>query len=142
MQTQWFQKTSLSTCVVCTGDLKKPTLNPTHSAVSPGENIQFICTNPTNPRCQENVEFYLYENKSSIKHSKTNASSATFSLTVNVSDQYSCYYTYRNDTVRVNSSRSKAIEITVGKYVFYYSFVLIYSVVSKNVITIHLFIII
>nr|XP_055049752.1 deleted in malignant brain tumors 1 protein-like [Misgurnus anguillicaudatus] len=102
------------TGVVCTGDLQTPTLSiiSPHSVVSPGENIQFRCTTP-NPRCHENAEFYLFRNRSSTISSETSVSSVTFSLTVDVShqDQYSCDYSYRNDTIK--SSRSNTIEITV-----------------------------
>ncbi|XP_073670078.1 scavenger receptor cysteine-rich domain-containing protein DMBT1-like isoform X2 [Paramisgurnus dabryanus] len=100
--------------VVCTGDLQIPTLTVvSHSVVSPGENIQFRCTTP-NPRCRENAEFHLFRNRSSTISSQTSVSSVTFSLTVDVShqDQYSCGYSYRNDTIK--SSRSNTIEITVG----------------------------
>nr|XP_055037248.1 deleted in malignant brain tumors 1 protein-like [Misgurnus anguillicaudatus] len=98
--------------VVCTGDLQMPTLTViSHSVVSPGENIQFRCTTP-NPRCQENAEFHLFRRSSTIS-SQTSVSSVTFSLTADVShqDQYSCDYSYRNDTIK--SSRSNTIEITV-----------------------------
>nr|XP_055037250.1 deleted in malignant brain tumors 1 protein-like [Misgurnus anguillicaudatus] len=103
--------------VVCTGDLQMPTLTIiSHSVVSPGENIQFKCTTP-NPRCQENAEFHLFRNSSSTISSQTSVSSVTFILTVDVShqDQYSCDYSYRNDTIK--SSRSNTIEITVGECV-------------------------
>ncbi|XP_057202282.1 uncharacterized protein LOC130561753 [Triplophysa rosa] len=94
-------------------DLIEPTLSVTHAAVSPGENIQFNCT--TNPRCCKDAEFYLYQNKSSIISSQRNVSGVTFQLTVDISHQgqYSCGYSYSNNTVRVNSSISKAIEIIV-----------------------------
>nr|XP_055037247.1 deleted in malignant brain tumors 1 protein-like [Misgurnus anguillicaudatus] len=102
------------TGVVCTGDLQMPTLTIiSHSVVSPGENIQFRCTTP-NPRCHVNAEFHLFRNRSSQISSETSVSSVTFNLTVDVShqDQYSCDYSYRNDTIK--SSRSNTIEITVG----------------------------
>nr|XP_055037252.1 deleted in malignant brain tumors 1 protein-like [Misgurnus anguillicaudatus] len=99
--------------VVCTGDLQMPTFTiMPHSVVSPGENIQFRCTTP-NPGCQENAEFHLFRNRSSTISSQTSVSSVTFSLTVDVShqDQYSCDYSYSNDTIK--SSRSNTIKITV-----------------------------
>ncbi|XP_065133010.1 CD5 antigen-like isoform X2 [Paramisgurnus dabryanus] len=99
--------------VVCTGDLEMPILSiiSPHSVVSPGENIQFKCTTP-NPRWRENAEFHLFRRSSTIS-SQTSVSSVNFSLTVDVShqDQYSCDYSYRNDTIK--SSRSNTIEITV-----------------------------
>ncbi|KAI7803381.1 putative deleted in malignant brain tumors 1 protein-like [Triplophysa rosa] len=100
--------------VVCSGDLQMPTLSiiSLHSAVSPGENIQFRCTTP-NPRCQENAEFCLFRNKSSTTYPRRDVSGVTFNLTADVShqDQYSCYYSYSNNTIR--SSRSNTIEIVV-----------------------------
>ncbi|XP_057182544.1 galectin-3-binding protein A-like, partial [Triplophysa rosa] len=100
--------------VVCSGDLQMPTLSiiSLHSAVSPGENIQFRCTTP-NPRCQENAEFCLFRNKSSTTYPRRDVSGVTFNLTADVShqDQYSCYYSYSNNTIR--SYRSNTIEIVV-----------------------------
>ncbi|XP_051719142.1 deleted in malignant brain tumors 1 protein-like isoform X13 [Ctenopharyngodon idella] len=103
--------------VVCSGDLQQPTLSviSTHTAVSPGENIQFRCTTPK-PRCNADAEFHLLINGSSISSQK-HVFSATFNLVnVSVSHQgsYSCDYSYQNGTI--NSPWSNTVIITVGEY--------------------------
>ncbi|XP_051719165.1 deleted in malignant brain tumors 1 protein-like isoform X34 [Ctenopharyngodon idella] len=103
--------------VVCSaGDLQQPTLSviSTHTAVSPGENIQFRCTTPK-PRCNADAEFHLLINRSSISSQK-HVFSATFNLVnVSVSHQgsYSCDYSYQNGTIK--SPWSNTVMITVGE---------------------------
>ncbi len=98
------------------GELQMPTLSLTsrHAAVIPGENIQFSCTTPK-PRCNTNAEFQLFRNESSIS-TQTHASSVTFNLVnVDVSHQgnYSCHYSYQNNTVK--SPLSNTVIINVGE---------------------------
>ncbi|XP_026061517.1 deleted in malignant brain tumors 1 protein-like isoform X2 [Carassius auratus] len=99
--------------VVCSGNLQMPTLSLTsrHSAVSPGENIQFRCTTPK-PRCNANAKFQLFRNGPSIS-SQEHESSVTFNLNVDVSHQasYSCQYSYKSNTIK--SPLSRTVTITV-----------------------------
>ncbi|KAL7850097.1 hypothetical protein SRHO_G00194460 [Serrasalmus rhombeus] len=87
------------------------TLTSSHSAVSPGEAVQFRCVSP-NPTCIS-VDFHLYRNGESIK-SQTAESLTTFDLTVDSSHQgqYSCDYSYQRSSSST-SSRSSSIDITV-----------------------------
>uniref|UniRef100_A0A8C2HGH4 Uncharacterized protein n=1 Tax=Cyprinus carpio TaxID=7962 RepID=A0A8C2HGH4_CYPCA len=104
--------------VVCSGELQIPTLSltSTYLFVSRGENIQFRCTTP-NPRCSVNAEFQLFINGPSISSQK-HVSSVTFNIVnVDVSHQgnYSCLYSYQNNTIK--SPWSNSVNITVGKCV-------------------------
>ncbi|XP_036418085.1 uncharacterized protein LOC118801818 [Colossoma macropomum] len=99
--------------VVCSNILQSPTftLTSSHSAVSPGEAVQFRCTN-LNPTCIS-ANFSLYKNGESIK-TQTAESSVTFNLTVDSSHQgqYSCDYSYHGNNI-ITSPRSSLINITV-----------------------------
>ncbi|XP_042611245.1 deleted in malignant brain tumors 1 protein-like [Cyprinus carpio] len=100
--------------VVCSGELQIPTLSltSTYLFVSRGENIQFRCTTP-NPRCSVNAEFQLFINGPSISSQK-HVSSVTFNIVnVDVSHQgnYSCHYSYQNNTIK--SPWSNSVNITV-----------------------------
>ncbi|KAG9264061.1 hypothetical protein AMEX_G22296 [Astyanax mexicanus] len=98
--------------VTCTDVLPSPTLTliSSHSTVSPGESVQFKCT-----LIQPNYKylyFHLYKNGLLIKI-QTAMSSATFTLTVDASDQdqYSCDYSYKS--ISTTSSRSSTVGITI-----------------------------
>nr|XP_021329653.1 deleted in malignant brain tumors 1 protein-like [Danio rerio] len=99
--------------VVCSSELQMASLAliSTHSAVSPGEIVQFRCSTPK-PRCSAYAEFQLFIN-GSLLSSQKHVSSVTFSLNVDVSHQgeYSCQYSYQNNTVK--SSLSNTVTITV-----------------------------
>ncbi|XP_036445311.1 uncharacterized protein LOC118821009 [Colossoma macropomum] len=98
--------------VVCLDDQSPSlTLTSSHSAVLPGEAVQFRCA-LTNPVCIS-VNFHLYRNGESIK-TQSAESSTTFDLTVDSSHrgQYSCDYSYQGSSSST-SSRSSAIDITV-----------------------------
>ncbi|KAI4901971.1 hypothetical protein NFI96_006073 [Prochilodus magdalenae] len=102
--------------VVCSNVLQRPAftqISP-HSAVSPGEAVQFRCTSH-NPTCIS-ASFRLYRNGQSIK-TQTAESSTTFDLTVDSSHQgrylYSCDYSYQGSR-SITSPRSSSIDITVG----------------------------
>ncbi|KAL7860897.1 hypothetical protein AOLI_G00172460 [Acnodon oligacanthus] len=99
--------------VVCSNDLQSPslTLTSSHSAVLPGEAVQFKCA-LTNPTCIS-ANFCLYSNGRAIK-SQTSESSTTFDLTVDSSHQgqYSCDYSYQGKS-SITSSRSSSTDITV-----------------------------
>ena len=93
--------------------LQRPTFNLTssHSAVSPGEAVQFRCAS-LNRTCVS-ANFSLYKNGESVETHPAE-SSATFNLTVDSSDQgqYSCDYSYRGN---ITSPRSNSTDITVGE---------------------------
>ncbi|KAI4887691.1 hypothetical protein NFI96_025015, partial [Prochilodus magdalenae] len=101
--------------VVCSNVLQSPTftqISP-HSAVSPGEAVQFRCTSH-NSTCIS-ASFRLYRNGQSIK-TQTAESSTTFNLTVESSHQglyqYSCDYSCQGSR-SITSPRSSSIDITV-----------------------------
>uniref|UniRef100_A0A8B9HFE6 SRCR domain-containing protein n=1 Tax=Astyanax mexicanus TaxID=7994 RepID=A0A8B9HFE6_ASTMX len=113
--------------VTCTDVLPSPTLTliSSHSTVSPGESVQFKCT-----LIQPNYKylyFHLYKNGLLIKI-ETDMSSATFTLTVDASDQgqYSCDYSYIS--ISSTSSRSGTVGITIGKNTNYDFIILVYPV--------------
>ncbi|XP_056308705.1 deleted in malignant brain tumors 1 protein [Danio aesculapii] len=99
--------------VVCSDELQMASLAliSTHSAVSPGEIVQFRCSTPT-PRCSANAEFQLFINGSSLS-SPRDVSNVTFSLNVDVSHhgEYSCRYSYQNNTVKSPLSNTVTIAV-------------------------------
>lgn len=107
---------------LCTGlTLKRPTLSrtPSHSAFSPGETVQFICSVPQ--RISISATFALYMGGSSImtKAVGTTQTSKTFTLSSLQSahqGRYSCLQQItQNGQKMISSSSSNSMDITIGE---------------------------
>uniref|UniRef100_A0A8C7VST7 Deleted in malignant brain tumors 1 protein-like n=1 Tax=Oncorhynchus mykiss TaxID=8022 RepID=A0A8C7VST7_ONCMY len=122
MESYMYQCLVTNTQNLCTGlTLKRPTLSrtPSHSAFSPGETVQFICSVPQ--RISISATFALYMGGSSImtKAVGTTQTSRTFTLSSLQSahqGRYSCLQQItQNGQKMISSSSSNSMDITIGE---------------------------